>query len=98
MKRKGIFEVIMGSYDGAENCKRVGLHLLNKFTKIIPPNQLGLYQGRILKFSVRGVGRLARGVGHFSPLTVTLLTRRRCEALRSRQASADCRTFLKFIF
>ena len=53
-------------------------------------------QARILTFSVRGVGGLARGVGNFSPLT--LLTRHRCAAPRLRQAIADCRTFLKFNF
>ena len=34
----------MGSYDGAETCELVGLYLLNKLTKIIPANQLGLYR------------------------------------------------------
>ena len=29
-----------------------------------------LHQGRILTFSVRGVGGLARGVGNFSPITL----------------------------
>ena len=53
-------------------------------------------QGRILKFSVKGVGGLARGVGNFSPLT--LLIQRFCAAPRLRQAIAYCWTFFKFIF
>ena len=52
-----------------------------------------LPKGRFWHFQSGG---LARGVGNFSPLT--LFTRRHCAAPRSRQAIADCRTLLKFIF
>ena len=52
----GIFDVTMGSYDGAETCELVGLYLLNKLTKIIPANQLGLYRDDGLSIIPRANG------------------------------------------
>ena len=34
----------MGSFDGAEICELVGLHILNKLSQIIPAKDLGLYR------------------------------------------------------
>ena len=46
----------MGSYDGAETCELVELYLLNKLTKIIPANQLGLYRDDGLSIIPRANG------------------------------------------
>ena len=39
-----LFDVTMGSYDGAEICELVGLYLLNKLTTIVEKDQIGLYR------------------------------------------------------
>ena len=39
-----MFDVIMGSYDGAEICELVGLFLLSKLSNIINKTQIGLYR------------------------------------------------------
>ena len=39
-----LFDVTMGSYDGAEICELVGLYLLNKLTTIVEKGQIGLYR------------------------------------------------------
>ena len=43
-KRTGMFDVTMGSYDGAETCELVGLYLLHKLSSIIPSSEIGLYR------------------------------------------------------
>ena len=43
-KKNGLFDVTMGSYDGAETCELVGLFLLSKVIQFIPKNQIGLYR------------------------------------------------------
>ena len=43
-KKSGLFDVTMGSFDGAETCEIVALYLLSKLSKVIPPSQLGLYR------------------------------------------------------
>ena len=45
VKRSGnLFDVTMGSYDGAETCELVGLYLLHKLSKITPVANTGLYR------------------------------------------------------
>ena len=39
-----IFDVTMGSYDGAETCELVGTYMLSEISKIIPNTNNGLYQ------------------------------------------------------
>ena len=39
-----LFDVTMGSFDGAEICELVGLFILNKLSNIIPIKDLGLYR------------------------------------------------------
>ena len=39
-----LFDVTMGSFDGAEICELVGLFILNKLSNIIPTKDLGLYR------------------------------------------------------
>ena len=43
-KKSGIFDITMGSFDGAECCEIVGLYLLHKISKKVPTNQLGMYR------------------------------------------------------
>ena len=47
-KKKGNFDVAMGSFDGAEICELIGLYILDKITKgknpIFPPGDVGLYR------------------------------------------------------
>ena len=47
-KKKGNFDVAMGSYDGAEICELIGLFMLNKLSKgknpIFPAEFVGLYR------------------------------------------------------
>ena len=38
------FDVTMGSYDGAEICELVGLHILDELSKILNKNDTGLYR------------------------------------------------------
>ena len=46
VKREGDedFDVPMGCYDGVEVCKLVGSHLLNKLSKIVDKESVGLYR------------------------------------------------------
>ena len=37
------FDVTMGSYDGAETCKLVGVYILSRIETIIRKNEMGLY-------------------------------------------------------
>ena len=39
-----MFDITMGSYDGAETCELVGLYLLHKLSSIIPSSEIGLYR------------------------------------------------------
>ena len=41
--RDSLFDVTMGSFDGAKICELVGLFILNKLSNIIPKKDLGLY-------------------------------------------------------
>ena len=41
----GMFDVAMGSYDGAETWELVGAYLLCQLPKEIRRNQIGLYRG-----------------------------------------------------
>ena len=43
MKKSGIFDVAMGSYDGAECCELIGLFMLHNISKELPGN-FGLYR------------------------------------------------------
>ena len=43
-KKSGVFDVTMGSYDGAECCEIVGIYLLNKLSTIMRPEEHGLYR------------------------------------------------------
>jgi len=38
------FDVAMGSYVGVEVCEFVGLFLLNELSKLIPNDDIGLYE------------------------------------------------------
>ena len=51
-----IFDVTMGSYDGAEICELVGLLLLNKLSSLVDKRDTGLYRddGLILLRNMRG--------------------------------------------
>jgi len=45
MKKTGnLFDITMGSYDGAETCELVGLYLLHQLSKHINPKNVGLYR------------------------------------------------------
>ena len=39
-----LFDVTMGSYDGAESCELVGTYILNEISNIIPKENIGLYR------------------------------------------------------
>ena len=41
---ESLFDVAMGSYDGAEICEMVGLYILNKISAIFGKNRVGLYR------------------------------------------------------
>ena len=41
---ESLFDVAMGSYDGAEICELVGLYILNKISAIFGKNRVGLYR------------------------------------------------------
>ena len=43
-KQTGLFDVTMGSWDGAEICQLVGLYILSKLKSIIKPEEMGLYR------------------------------------------------------
>ena len=38
------FDVIMGSFDGAETCELVGLYIQSKLEKVLPKSNFGLYR------------------------------------------------------
>ena len=46
VKKSGneLFDVTMGSFDGVENCELVGLYLLNKLSKLLGNDNVGLYR------------------------------------------------------
>ena len=39
-----VFDVIMGSFDGAEICELIGLYLLDKLSSLIGRKNVGLYR------------------------------------------------------
>ena len=39
-----LFDVTMGSFDGAEVCELVGLYLLDKLSKLLGKDNVGLYR------------------------------------------------------
>ena len=43
-KDNSSFDVTMGSFDGAEICKIVGLYLLNKLSNLLGKENVGLYR------------------------------------------------------
>ena len=43
-KNSSLFDVAMGSFDGAEICELVGLFLLNNLTQLVGSNNIGLYR------------------------------------------------------
>ena len=43
-KNGSLFDVTMGSYDGAKTCELVGLYLLHELNKNIKNQHLGLYR------------------------------------------------------
>ena len=45
-----LFDVTMGSYDGAETCELVGTYILNEIRDIIPKENIGLYRDDGLAF------------------------------------------------
>ena len=42
--RNPLFDVTMGSFDGAEVCKLIGLYLLNKVKALLDSSNVGLYR------------------------------------------------------
>ena len=55
---QGLFDVTMGSWDGAEVCELVGLYLLNQLKDLIPIENAGLYRDDGLAFIRSRSGRL----------------------------------------
>ena len=43
-KTAEIFDVAIGSFDGAETCELVGLFLLDRFTSVLGKENVGLYR------------------------------------------------------
>ena len=39
-----LFDVTMGSYDGAETCELVGTYILSEINNMIPKENIGLYR------------------------------------------------------
>ena len=54
----GLFDVTMGSWDGAEVCELVGLYLLNKLQKTLPTSNVGLYRDDGLAYLRSKSGRI----------------------------------------
>ena len=54
-----LFDVTMGSYDGAEVCELVGLYVLEKLSKEFGKDKVGLYRDDGLMLLNNTVGRLA---------------------------------------
>ena len=57
IKKEGMFDVTMGSFDGAEVCQLVGVFLLNKLSKLVDKAAIGLYRDD-------GLGVLENTSGH----------------------------------
>ena len=53
----GLFDVTMGSWDGAEICELVGLYLLNRLQDVLPSCNVGLYRDDGLAFLRSRSGR-----------------------------------------
>ena len=54
-----MFDVTMGSHDGAEACKLVGLYILNKLSSRFGKNNLGLYRDDGLVLMEKATGGIA---------------------------------------
>ena len=54
-----MFDVTMGSFDGAELCELVGLFLLNELSQIFDKDHVGLYRDDGLMLLKGTRGRLA---------------------------------------
>ena len=55
----GLFDVTMGSWDGAEVCELVGLYLLNRLQDVLPSVNVGLYRDDGLAFVRSRSGRIS---------------------------------------
>ena len=53
-----LFDVTMGSYDGAEICELVGLYLLSKLQPLLGDNRVGLYRDDGLSYVRSESGRI----------------------------------------
>ena len=65
IEKTGSFDVIMGSYDGAEVCELVGLYLPTQLNNLIPQEHLGLYRDdglAVVALDGPGVERLRKDV------------------------------------
>ena len=68
VKKNGnpLFDVTMGSFDGAEVCELVGLYLLNKIKPLLGSNNVGLYRddglAKVHKANGPKVGRLRKDI------------------------------------
>ena len=58
-RKEGMFDVTMGSYDGAEVCQLVGAFLLNKLSKLVEKSSIGLYRDDGLGVLRNATGRSA---------------------------------------
>ena len=56
-RKEGIFDVTMGSFDGAEVCQLVGVYLLNELSRLVDKAAIGLYRDD-------GLGVLENATGH----------------------------------
>lgn len=43
-RKESLFDVTMGAPDGAEVCELVGIYILHKLSRILPPQSIGLYR------------------------------------------------------
>ena len=69
-----MFDVAMGSYDGAEVCELVGLYILHKLTTAFPNGNIGLYRDD--------------GLAAFRNTSASVLTRRERFFLKSLESLA----------
>ncbi len=65
-----LFDVTMGSYDGAESCELVGAYILNEINSIIPKENIGLYRDDGL------------AIIHKPPKTAEIIKKKLCEKFR----------------
>ena len=67
---EGLFDVTMGSWDGAESCELVGTYVLNKLKDILPKEDIGLYRDDGL------------GIIHKTPKEAENIKKRICKAFK----------------